>query len=82
MTTVWEYKRAFAREVQHWPHADISFTNSTRHQKLIISYQGKRSSCIFASTDSDHRALKNAVAGMRRELRHLGAVRVKRGNDE
>ncbi|MAF74413.1 MAG: hypothetical protein CMF17_00850 [Idiomarinaceae bacterium] len=62
MTTVREYKKAFAREVQHWPQADITFTHSTRHQKLIISYRGMQSFCTFASTDSDHRALKNSVA--------------------
>lgn len=28
MTTVRDYKKAFAREVQHWPQADITFTNS------------------------------------------------------
>lgn len=81
MTTVREYRAAFEREVRHWPNAEIAFTRSSRHQKLIIRYQGKEAKRIFASSDSDHRALTNAVSDMRRSLRSLGAVRVKNAND-
>ncbi|WP_066561270.1 hypothetical protein [Croceicoccus bisphenolivorans] len=81
MTTVREYREAFKREILHWPRAKIAFAKTAKHQKLIIRYRGKQAKRTFASTDGDHRALKNAVSDMRRTLRRFGAVRMKNAND-
>lgn len=81
MTTVREYRDAFEREILHWPQAKIAFAKTAKHQKLIIRYRGQQAKRTFASTDSDYRALPNAVGYMRRTLRRFGAVREKNAND-
>ena len=81
MTTVREYHVAFEREIRHWPHAEIAYSSSRRHQNLIIKYDGRQIERPFATSSSDYRASKNAVADMRRNLRSLEAKRLKNVND-
>ena len=70
-----DMRQATERELEDWP--GVSFTEETgkNHTKVMLHYNGQSRLVIAASTPSDHRAIPNHLAVVRKEIRALGAER-------
>ena len=52
--------------------AGYHFIHGGKHPKIVVTYKGNTKRMSFASSASDHRAMKNCVAQLRRLLVSLG----------
>jgi hypothetical protein len=70
-----DMRQATERELEDWP--GVTFTEETgkNHTKVTLHYEGQTRLVIAASTPSDHRAIPNHLAIVRKEIRALGAER-------
>lgn len=62
------------REVAKYPGASVRMDCAKKHRVLIIRYGGQTRKVFTSVSPSDHRALRNVVADVRRALRDLGAL--------
>lgn len=73
------YTQAAERELEHWPSVEFRFEQASKHRRIVLEFAGKERFVMFPSTPSDNvRGHLNHIAGLRVELRALGARRVER----
>lgn len=70
-----EILAATERELSEWPGVTMTQESQGKHGRVILHFGGQSRIVVVANTPSDHRALPNHIATMRRELRGLGAVK-------
>lgn len=70
-----EILAATERELSEWPGVSMSQCSQGKHGRITLNYRGQSRMVVVANTPSDHRALPNHIATLRRELRALGAVK-------
>ena len=76
MSSAINYRAALDRELEEWPGAEAVVTKSSKHQCATLSFGGKSRKVFFPWTPSDSaRGEKQFIAGIRRALREIGAVR-------
>lgn len=49
----------------------VDFQDRKRHKTLWVAYKGQRFPYVLASTASDHRALLNARANIKRRIKEI-----------
>ena len=73
------FTQSAEREIEHWPGVEFRFERASKHRRIVLSFNGKERFVMFPSTPSDNaRGHLNHIAGLRVELRALGARRVER----
>ena len=73
------FTQAAEREIEHWPGVEFRFERASKHRRIVLEFAGKERFVMFPSTPSDNaRGHLNHIAGLRVELRALGARRVER----
>lgn len=70
-----DFERATARELAEWPGVSWAFERLAKHRAARITFAGESRVVVYPTTASDHRALANHIADLRRQCRDLGAER-------
>jgi hypothetical protein len=63
------------RELEHWPGVKGSFDMDRKHPRLVLEYDGTSRFYCFSNSLISRRGIHNAVSGVRKILRQLGATR-------
>jgi hypothetical protein len=64
---------ATERELQDWPGTNMTQDQQGTHGKIVLHFSGQSRLVVISCTPSDHRAVPNHLAVVRRELRNMGA---------
>lgn len=68
---------ATERELADWLDCSMTQEAQGKHGKIILRYKDQSRMVIVANTPSDHRAVPNHLAIVRRELRGMGATKAR-----
>jgi hypothetical protein len=64
-------RRAIEREVARHAGVSIRFEHSGHHFRAVLAYAGRTRFVIMSESSSDHRATRNQISDVRREIRRL-----------
>jgi len=68
-------REQIVKELQsRWPSVAFSFGMRGRHAAVYLEHGGLSRFCVFSSTRTDDRAIKNKIAELRRLLKTMGVT--------
>lgn len=65
-------------ELALWPGVTFRLEPASKHDKIILTHQGREQFVTCQRTASDGRGLRNTIADLRRTLKRLGAETIRK----